>query len=193
MIQTLVYSFLDLISFPRYLHTLNWFAQIFLCHFILRYPDLICTGMCCSKCWWFFKEAPLPSSSPSTRATKNIINWTIFFQRESKYYFPVGFIENESSFVELQSKLCRKCQPIPFIFTSSLLYYLENPNLPFILTLLSCLFGTISIKRFSITKSNLSFTKYLSLHWFYTYTAISDLPLKSMARKCCLCSANQNL
>lgn len=113
MIQTLVYSFLDLISFPRYLHTLNWFAQIFLCHFILRSPDLICTGMCCSKCWWFFKEAPLPSSSPSTRATKNIINWTIFFQRESKYYFPVGFTENESSFVELQQKLCRKCQPIP--------------------------------------------------------------------------------
>ena len=71
----------------------------------------------------------------------NAMNWSIYFFKEGWRQFAVGTIENDSSFSTWQSKFYGRFQPILFILTSRLLYFLEKSNPASYSDFLSRLFG----------------------------------------------------
>ena len=80
LIRSPVYPYLDLINFIRYLLISNWFTQILFLSLDIPFSlNQICPGMCSSKWWCFLKK-----SVSQTKATQNLISWSISFLERAK-------------------------------------------------------------------------------------------------------------
>ena len=106
-------------------------SNLFLSLHITFSPNQICSGMCSSKCWWFFKKV-----APPTRATKKIINSSVPFYRKSYRYFVFYRLYRKwLKFSELVAKVLPKVLTHRVFFVVPLIISSENlyPS-PFVLT-----------------------------------------------------------